>query len=93
MSWGVQITGNGRLKSSITRKTRGRITGFAMCLQFHVNRKSMRWTAAQAIWSASNAALGGKIARSIISAAKSSILTSSRSKPELGTEELSYCFS
>ena len=49
------------------------MTGFAMCLQFHVNRKSIRWTAAQAIWSASSAALGGKIARANISAANSSI--------------------
>jgi hypothetical protein len=35
---GVQMIGNGNPKSSSVRKTRGRIIGLAMCLQFHVNK-------------------------------------------------------
>lgn len=73
MSSGVQITGKGNPQSSKARKTRGKIMGFAMCLQFHVNKKSTPLTAAEAMWRASTMASGGRIARAIMSAASSSI--------------------
>lgn len=58
-SCGVQITGGSNPLSRQMRSMRGRIEGFAMCLQFQVNRYSTPLTAAMEMCNASIAAFSG----------------------------------
>ena len=70
-SLGEQIRGDTKPCRMQIASIRGLSTGFEICRQFHVNRMSIRWTTAVAMWTASVIALAGSGTSSNSAAIKS----------------------